>query len=542
MANEHDLERGRTSFAQNAWADAFHFLDAAERNGGLAAEDLERLATAASLTGRDDECEAAWARAHQCFLDRSDVEGAARCATWLGFGLLQRGAIAPASGWFARAERLLDDANIDCVVRGYLLIPSAIRHIGEGDPAKGHAVFERAAEIARRFADRDLASIACHGRGRALIRLGRIAEGVARLDEAMAAVMAGEVSPALAGDVYCSVLEGCQETFDVRRAYEWTASLAQWCAAQPDLVRYRGECLLYRAEVLQLQGRWNDAAADAQHACDLLGSRPMAGAAFYRLGEVHRLRGEYADAETAYARANERGRPPQPGLSLLRLAQGQVETATTSIRSVLLDTKERARRARALAAAVEILLMAEDRPGASGAAAELSAIATAVGAPLLHAASAQANGAVLLATEDIAGASAMLLQACEGWRDLAMPYDEAHTHLLLAGVCQRRGDTDGHRLEIDASRRLFEQLGAGHCLTRLAEQTDPARRPPAGPLSDRELQVLRLLAAGKTNRQVAEALFISEKTVARHVSNIFDKVGVSSRTGATAWAYLNKLM
>jgi DNA-binding CsgD family transcriptional regulator len=542
MATEQNLERGRTSFAQKAWADAYRLLDTADRSGALAAGDLERLAAAASLTGRDEESEAAWARAHQCFLDRGDVEGAARCATWLGFGLLQRAAIAPASGWFARAERLLDEANIDCVVRGYLLIPSAIRHIAQGAPEKGHAVFERAAEIARRFDDRDLASIACHGRGRALIRLGNISEGVARLDEAMAAVIAGAVSPTFAGDVYCSVLEGCQETFDVRRAYEWTASLAQWCAAQPGLVRYRGECLLYRAEVLQLRGKWGEAAHDAQHACELLMSRPVAGAAFYRLGEVHRLRGEYAKAETAYARANERGRTPQPGLSLLRLAQGQVDTATASIRSVLLDTKSRAPRARALVAAVEILLAAHDLEGASAAAAELSDIAIAVGAPLLDAACAHANGAVLLATENISGAAALLGEACEGWRDLSMPYDEAQTRLLLAAVCERRGDADGHRLEIDAARRLFKELGAEHCLTRHAEQTEPARHAHIGPLSEREVQVLRLLAAGKTNREVAGALFISEKTVARHVSNIFDKLGVSSRTRATAWAYEHKLI
>jgi ATP/maltotriose-dependent transcriptional regulator MalT len=541
MTSEQDLERARTLFAQKAWADAYRLLEAADQEGRLAPEDVERLATAASLTGRDDGSEAFWARAHQQFLDRGDVEGAARSATWLGFGLLQRGATAPASGWFARAERLLDEANSDCVVRGYLLIPSAIRHIVQGDPATGHAVFDRAAEIARRFDDRDLASIACHGRGRALIRLGRIEEGVARLDEAMAAVIAGEVSPILAGDVYCSVLEGCQETFDVQRAYEWTTSLTQWCAAQPDLVRYRGECLLYRAEVLQLRGKWAHAAQDAQHACELLRSRPMGGAAFYRVGEIHRLRGEYEQAEGAYALANERGRTPQPGLSLLRLAQGRVDTAASSIRGALLDTKGRAPRARALSAAVEILVAVGDIEGARCAATELSEIAAALGAPLLHAACAHAHGAVLLAAGDIAGASALLRQACEGWRDLAMPYEEAHTRSLLAAVCERRGDPDGHRLELDAATRLFKALDAEHCLARSAN-VEAAKRQSVGPLSERELQVLRLIAGGKTNREIGEALFISEKTVARHVSNIFDKLRVSSRAGATAWAYQHNLV
>jgi DNA-binding CsgD family transcriptional regulator len=436
---------------------------------------------------------------------------------------------------------VLDEGQLDCVVRGYLLIPTAIRHIVQGDLAAAHDAFSQAAEIARRFADRDLASLACHGRGRTLIRLGRISEGVALLDEAMASVIAGDVTSLVAGDVYCSVLEACQETFDLRRAYEWTTSLAQWCATQPGLVRYRGECLLYRAEVLQLHGNWSDAARDAQDACALLMSRPAAGAAFYRLGEIHRLRGEFAKAEEAYARAHERGRQPQPGLSLLRLTQGQIDVAAASIRTVLLDTRARAARARMLAAAVEILLAADDLANARVAATELSEIAAAFGAPLLAAASAHAAGAVLLADGDIETASTSLRQARNIWRDLETPYEEAHTCLLLAAVFERRGDQDSRRLELDAARRLFKQLNAEPWLARIAEPSDLTHQP-AGSLSEREAQVLRLLAAGKTNRAIADELFISEKTVARHVSNIFDKLGVSNRSGATAWAFQHNLV
>jgi DNA-binding CsgD family transcriptional regulator len=412
----------------------------------------------------------------------------------------------------------------------------------QGDPSAAHDAFSQAAEIARRFGDRDLASLACHGRGRALIRLGNISEGVALLDEAMASVIAGDVTSIVAGDVYCSVLEACQETFDVRRAFEWTTSLARWCATQPDLVRYRGECLLYRAEVLLLRGNWRDAARDAQDACELLRSRPAVGAALYRLGEVHRLRREFSKAEDAYTRAHERGRKPQPGLSLLRLAQGQIDAAAASIRGVLLDTRARAARARMLAAAVEILLAAEDLASARVASAELSEIAIAFGAPLLAAASAHGTGAVLLADGDIEAASRSLRQACEIWRDLEMPYEEAQTCLLLAAVCEERGDQDGRRLELDTARRLFEQLNADPGLASLAEDSDRPTRQPAGSLSEREVQVLRLVAAGKTNRAIANELFISEKTVARHVSNIFGKLGVSSRTGATAWAFHHNLI
>ena len=542
MTGTRALERGRELFARKAWAESYRLLLAADRDVPLEPGDLERLAIAAYLVGQDDDCEAITARAHQGFLDRGDREGAARAAFWLGYALLGRGAMAPASGWLARAERVLNEGQLDCVVRGYLLIPAAIQRIVQGDPSAAHAAFSQAAEIARRYDDRDLASVACHGRGRALIRLGNIAEGAALLDEAMAAVIAGDVSSLVAGDVYCSVLEACQETFDLRRAYEWTNSLARWCASQPDLVRYRGECLLYRAEVLQLRGNWSDAARDAQDACELLMSRPAAGAAFYRLGELHRLRGEFAKAEENYSRAHERGRKPQPGLSLLRLAQGQIDTAAASIRSVLVDTRSRTARARMLPAAVEILLAAADPSGAHEASAELSEIATSFDALLLSGTSAQATGAVLLADGDVEAASTSLRHACEIWRDLEMPYDEARTCVLLGTVCERRGDQDGRRLELETARRLFTQLSAEPCLARITESSEPASPRRIGSLSEREVQVIRLLADGKTNRAIADELFISEKTVARHVSNIFDKVGVSSRSGATAWAFQHHLV
>ena len=536
------LGRGRDAFARAAWAESYRLFQAADCEAPLEPEDLERLATAAYLIGRDAESEAARGRAHQTCLDRGDHEGAVRSACWLAFGLLQRGAMAQASGWFARAERILDDAHLDSVARGFLLIPSAIQRIVQGDPEAGHAAFTQAADIARRFGDRDLASLACSGRGRALIRLGNIAEGVALLDEAMVAVIAGNVTPVLAGDIYCIVLEACQETFDLGRAYEWTNSLAAWCAAQPELVRYRGECLLYRAEVMQLRGKWDDAARDAEDACRLLASMPAAGAAFYRVGEIHRLRSEFAKAEAAYTRANERGRKPQPGLSLLRLAQGQTDAAAASISGVLLDTRARVARARMLGAAVEILLAAGDHENARGAAAELAEIARSFGASLLSAASAHATGAVLLAEGDTESAATFLRGAWEIWRESGMPYEEAQTCLLMSAVCERRGDQEGRRLEFDRARTLLAHLTADLFLARGAEHVEGATRRSAGPLSERELQVLRLLAAGKTNRDIAAALFISEKTVARHVSNIFDKLAVSSRTAAAAWAYQHNLI
>jgi DNA-binding CsgD family transcriptional regulator len=545
MTEAQALERGRASFERKEWAESYRLLQAAEREVPLEPEDLERLAMAAYLTGRDDESESSMARAHQIFFDRGECEGAARSAFWVGFALLGRGAMAPAAGWLARAERVLDERQLDCVVRGYLLIPAAIQRIVQGDPAASYAAFTQAADIASRYGDRSLSALACHGRGRALIHLGRITEGVELLDEAMVSVIAGDVTPVLAGDIYCSVLEACQEIFDLPRAHDWTTSLARWCASQPDLVRYRGECLIYRAEIMQWRGNWSAAERDARGACDLLTSgrgRAAAGAAFYRLGEIHRLRGEFATAEAAYTRANECGRKPQPGLSLLRLAQRDIDIAAASIRSVLVDTSARAPRAGVLAAAVEILLAAADVENARAAAVELSDIANAIGTPLLSAISAHAMGAVSLADGDLVAASTWLRQACEAWQNLDIPYEEAQTRVLVATLCQRRGDQDGHRLDLDAARRLFEQLNAEPSLARMEQQFGPSVRQRPGLLSERELQVLRLLAAGRTNRAIADELFISEKTVARHVSNIFDKVGASSRSGATAWAFQHNLI
>jgi DNA-binding CsgD family transcriptional regulator/tetratricopeptide (TPR) repeat protein len=533
------LGLARRSFEERSWAESYRLFQAADREAPLRTGDLERAAVAAYLLGRDNESEAFRERAHHACLDQGDAEGAARSAFWLGFGLLQRGAAAPALGWFARAERIVEDAQLDSVVRGYLLVPSAIRRIVEGDPAAGSVIFDKIADIGRRFGDRDLTSCACHGRGRALIRLGRVAEGVALLDEAMAAVVAGDVTPVLAGDVYCSVLEGCHEIYDLRRAYEWTASLAAWCAAQHDLVRYRGECLLHRAEVLQLRGEWNDAARDALSACELLASRAVAGAALYRLGEIHRLRGEFDQAAAAYARANERGRQPQPGLSLMRLAQGLIGTADASIRRVIADVRG-PDRARSLAAAVDILLASGDREGARAAAAELADIADALNAPLVSAMSAYARGAMLLADDDVANAASCLHRAADLWHDLQMPYEQGRTCLLIATANERRGDAEGCELERERARSLFTRIGARTALEAMATRSAEDAAPPS-PLSDRELQVLRLIATGKTNRGIAETLFISEKTVARHVSNIFDKLGVSSRTQAAAWAYQRHL-
>ncbi|MBZ5632985.1 MAG: LuxR C-terminal-related transcriptional regulator [Acidobacteriia bacterium] len=539
------LDQGREAFRKQAWSAAFSNLSSADREAPLEPEDLQRLAIAGHLTGRDAESADILIRAHQGFLAGGDTQSAARCAFWLGFGLLNNGELAQAGGWFARARRLLDDGHLDCVEQGYLLLPDAIRAVHQGDTAGAYHAFVKAASIGERFGDNDLVTSARMGQGRALIRQGEVARGVSLLDEAMVAVTAGEVSPVMAGGVYCSVLEVCGEILDLRRAQEWTSALERWHTAQPDVVPYRGHCMVRRAEILQLQGDWPGALDQAQQACErLLHPPPKAavGPAFYRRAELHRLRGEFAQAEEAYRQANQWERTPQPGLAQLRMAQGQVDSANSAIRHVAEAVREPGQRARVLDAYVEIVLAVHDVPAARAAADELAEIASRLNAPWVDAMSARANGAVLLAEQDARGALTTLRQALTAWRDLEAPYEAARVRVLIALACREVGDCDTADGELAAARDAFQQLGA---TPAVAQVEALSRKQPAGAggsLTSREVEVLKLVASGMTNRGIAGKLRISEKTVARHLSNIFNKLDLSSRAAATAYAYQHNLV
>jgi DNA-binding NarL/FixJ family response regulator len=523
------------------WGALFDDLSAADRQRELEPDDLERLAVAAYMVGSDEACERAWLAAHHAWLRRGEAARAARCAFWQALGLFFRGELAPATGWVARGGRLLPESGGECVEHAWLRMLTALPRLFQGD-ADVESIFAEAGETADRLGDADASMFARLCRGSSLIRDGRAAEGMALLDEVMVSVTAGEVAPMLAGIAYCQVIALCHAVFDLRRAREWTEALTRWCDAQPDLVPFRGNCLVHRCEIFQLQGAWADARDSARRACESLAGPPSwdaLGSAYYQLGEIQRLCGELVAAEQSYRSASQAGRDPEPGMSLLRLAQGRVDLASPAIRRAVDEARDPIARSRLLPACVEIMLEARDVEAARAAADELAAIAAQLDAAYLGALSAEASGAVLLAEGDPRESLTTLRTAHRSWRELDAPRQAARVRMLAGVACRELGDAAGAELEFEAARGVLEKLGARPDLDRLARLAESAR---PGRLSRREGEVLALVAEGKTNRAIAGELFISEKTVARHVSNIFGKLGLSSRAEATAYAYQHGLV
>jgi ATP/maltotriose-dependent transcriptional regulator MalT len=544
------IAQGREAFARRKWREAYAHFSAADRDLPLEAADLERLATAAYLIGEDAHAITFWTRAHRLLVDQGSVERAARLGFWLSLSLLLAGEVARSTGWLARSQRLLKDREDVPVDHGFGLVVTGLLAMGAGHMENAGTSFDEAVSLAERFGDPDLLALGLLGKGESLILSNRIGNGVARLDEAMVAATAGQVSPVLTGIIYCAVILACQRIFDLRRAREWTAQFDAWCAAQPDLVPYRGQCLVHRSEILQLRGDWTQALAEVVKAREHLAGRSEAsvGRAFYQQGELHRLRGEFAQADEMFREAGRYGCEPQPGLSLLRLAEGKLDAAAAAIRSMVHSTASPeglgtgSSRPRLLGPCAEILIATGDLGAARAAADELTRVATAFDAPLLLATSDHVTGAVLFAEGKMKAALGLLREAWASWQRLDMPYEAARAGVLIGRVCQALGDHESARMHFDAAGSVFKRLGAAPDVTDLRRVTATPDGNPASALTDREREVLSLVAAGESNRQIAAALDISEHTVARHLSNIFDKLGVTSRTAASAFAHKHKLV
>ena len=542
---ERALEQGREAYAERAWVDAFEALARANRERALGPDDLELLAHSAYMLGRDDDYRAALERAYQAYRDAGDSSRAARCAWWIGHNFMSLGQAAPARGWFGRGQRLLERERRGSVARGYLLIPTLFEFSGKGEFAAAYATAGKIAAIGERFGDPDLVALAVMEQGHALVRQGKTEEGLRLVDESMVAVTAGELSPVVAGIVYCNTIAFCRDAYELRRAREWTEALTRWCEQQPDMVAHKGICLVHRAEIMTLGGAWREALEEAsrvatQFAQGVLNVRAL-GHAAYRQAEVHRLQGRFDEAEAAYREASRLGREPQPGLALLRLAQGKADAAAGSIRRAVGETILPLRRAALLPAYVEILVAIGDiaeardcmrrahgdrsRAGARGADRARCARRRRGCARRGRRASRARVGTSRLAR--VAGAGGALRRSARA--------------VLVAQACAELGDTDTAALELDAARHAFFRLGAA---PDLAELDALVRTRPGGDsgLTAREVEVLQLIARGRTNRDIATFLVISERTVARHVQNIFAKLGVSSRASASVFAAEHRLL
>jgi DNA-binding NarL/FixJ family response regulator len=534
------LEHGRHSYGRRAWGDAYDAFRTADQVTPLDVEDLDRLATAAYLTGRYVEYQQILERLYRMHIESGDPARAARCAFWLSRTFLVQGEQGQSKAWTARGQRLVEGG--DCAECGYLAVAVAEQQLRDGQPEAAYGTAGQALGMGESFRDADLTALARHAQGRALIQRGDVAAGLRCLDETMLALVAGELAPTMTY-LYCSVIDTCQQVYALARAREWTSAFSRVCEQQPDMAAFTGICLVHRAEILQRQGAWAEALEEARRACDRAqrAERTPPGAGLYQQAEIHRLRGDFAKAEDAYRAASDLGFEPQPGLALLRLAQGHTDAACATIRRLTSATSDRVRRASILPAHLDIMLACDDLEAARRARDELRELARAFDTDVLRAVVAQADGAIALEEGHADAAIDPLRCALHFWQTLDAPYEAVRVRVLIGQACRALGDDEAAVLEEQAARRVFERLGARPDLARIDA---PRRRlPPASRavLTARELHVLRLITTGRTNKEIARELSLSERTIDRHVTNILTKLDVRSRTAATTYAFDHKL-
>ena len=534
-----DLAQAREAYERRDWMAAYGALSAADP-GALDAEDFGRLAMTAALLGRHNDCIQALQRAYQIHVDAGEVLAAVRSAYWLAMSLTMAGEMSVAGGWHSRAQRLLEGVPDDVVERGYLLCVELLRNVFSGQIEAALTAAEELEGYGRRFAADDLLAMALCARGRLTLYTGRMADGLRLLDEAMVVVGVGGLTPMFAGHVYCTVIEGCQEVSDYGRVAEWTAALHGWCESQPDLVLFTGQRALHRGQIMRVRGAWDAATEEFEQAVTRylsIGNSAAVGIVMAELGDLQRLRGDLDAAEVSYGKASEYGHEPQPGLALLWHARGRTAAAVAAVRRLLAEPRDPVHRAQLFPGAVELLVAGGERAEAALVAEELAGFAADVGCTALRAMADYAHAEVLLAEEDAGAAMARLRPAQSSWATVGAPWEVARCRAQIGRACRLLGDEESARIELAAARDLCRELGARPAEQELTRLLEPVN---AGGLTARELEVLRLVAKGRSNPEIAAALVLSEKTVARHLSNIFAKLEVSSRTSAAAWAFEHK--
>jgi DNA-binding CsgD family transcriptional regulator len=536
------LAAAREAAHRGNWPEALALFTALPDGCPLTADDCAAWADAAWWLGRVDESVAAYDRAFRSYLEAGSPRSAAMTALGIAATFFLRGDAAAGSGWLGRAVDLVAELP-ECPEQAYLVYLTEVEGGLDGpDQDAVVAAARRVREVGSRHGDANLVAIGLLGEGRALLRRGDVRGGMALMDESMVLVVGGQVLPDWAGNVYCHHMSACHELADLRRARFWVDATARWLATLPAAVLFTGICRVHRSQVLQATGAWDESEREAARVCadlaDIAGAAAAEG--HYQLGEVARLRGDLAAAERAYQRAHQLGRDPQPGLALLRAAQGRPDAGAASLRAALLvETAHPLARARLRVAQAEIAVRTGDLTTADHAVEELSRVAESHESPGFAAAARQWRGALLLARQRPTEAVPELHDACAAWRELQAPYDCSRVRVVLAEAYRQLGDADGAELELSAAAEVFDRLGAAPDAAAVALRRGTVLRP--GGLTDREREVLALLAAGRSNREIAGALVISEKTVARHLSNIFTKLAVGTRTAAAAWAHQHDL-
>jgi DNA-binding CsgD family transcriptional regulator len=536
-----DLARAREAYERREWVTAYDALSDSDASD-LDADDFFRLAIAAYLVGRRNDCIQALQRAYQAHLDRGDVLAAVRSGGWLATVLLHNGEEAVGNGWVSRCQRLLEDVEEDVVERGYILIHVMFRHIFGGEFEEARRLAVEITDYGRRFGNADLVANGLNAQGRMLMYGGQVPEGLALLDEAMVGVSTGDVSPIFAGEIYCSLIEACQEVSDLRRAAEWTSVLTSWIDVQPGLVPFTGQCAVHRGQIMRVRGAFADAVDEFRRATDryvAADTLAPAGMAMAECGEVLRILGDLAGSEAAYERAVGFGYDAQPGRSLLWLDRGRGPAALAAIHRLLAEPMDPVHRSQLLPGAVQVLLASGEVEPARDVVNELADLASSFGCGALRAMAAYARGSALVAAGEVGPAVPQLRRAMGEWGALDAPYESARARLLLGVALRSLGDEESATAEIASARGTFARLGAMPA-EREAARLLGTERP--GGLTDREVEVLRLVAQGNSNPEIATALVLSEKTVARHLSNIFTKLDVGSRTAAAAFAFENGLV